>query len=171
MPKLKTLSLKQEAFAVAFVETGSPSQAYRLAYNAENMQSSSISVNASKLLQNTKIALRIANLRDALVAVDFDYVLDSFKAVYDRSMQDLPVYNNKGEPTGEYQFNAAGANKAMESIGRLKGYFIDRSESKAVSGTPEQYALAKALDLKYQEMSLDQLIELRDDQRKALGSG
>ena len=32
------LTIKQEAFARAYVETGNASEAYRRAYNAENMQ-------------------------------------------------------------------------------------------------------------------------------------
>ena len=48
MTKEKELKLtaKQEAFARAYVETGNASEAYRRAYNAENMKQESIAVRA-----------------------------------------------------------------------------------------------------------------------------
>jgi len=48
---------------MVYVETGNASEAYRQAYNAENMKEASINVNASKLLADAKIALRIKELK------------------------------------------------------------------------------------------------------------
>lgn len=55
---------KQEAFCLAFVETGNASEAYRRAYDAENMKPETINVQASKMLSDPKIAIRLAVLRD-----------------------------------------------------------------------------------------------------------
>ncbi|MFC3947272.1 terminase small subunit [Serratia entomophila] len=57
------LTLKQEAFCQAYIETGNASEAYRSSYAAENMKPDAIHVQASKLLNNPKIALRVAGLR------------------------------------------------------------------------------------------------------------
>lgn len=57
------LTIKQEKFCMVYVETGNASEAYRQAYNAENMKEASINVNASKLLADAKIALRIKELK------------------------------------------------------------------------------------------------------------
>lgn len=57
------LTTKQESFAQAYVETGNASEAYRRAYGAENMKETSVHVNASKLLRNTKVALRLDELQ------------------------------------------------------------------------------------------------------------
>ena len=57
------LTLKQEAFAQAYIETGNASEAYRRAYNAENMAQNSIAVQACKMLNIPKIALRVDELR------------------------------------------------------------------------------------------------------------
>ena len=57
------LTIKQERFCMVYVETGNASEAYRQAYNAENMKEASINVNASKLLTDAKIALRIKELK------------------------------------------------------------------------------------------------------------
>lgn len=58
-----SLTIKQERFCMVYVETGNASEAYRQAYNAENMKEASINVNASKLLTDAKIALRIKELK------------------------------------------------------------------------------------------------------------
>ena len=57
------LTPKQEAFCLAYVETGSASEAYRTAYKAEKMKATSIHVNASKLLSDAKVALRVEALQ------------------------------------------------------------------------------------------------------------
>lgn len=61
------LTPKQEAFCQAIVSGMGPYDAYRHAYNAEKMKAPGISVNASKLLADTKIALRIEALRKPVV--------------------------------------------------------------------------------------------------------
>jgi len=58
-----SLTIKQEKFCMVYVETGNASEAYRQAYNAENMKEASINVNASKLIADAKIALRIKELK------------------------------------------------------------------------------------------------------------
>ena len=58
---------KQEAFCIAYIETGNASEAYRKAYNAGKMKPESVNVNASKLLADTKIALRVSELKSELV--------------------------------------------------------------------------------------------------------
>jgi phage terminase small subunit len=58
---------KQEAFCIAYIETGNASEAYRKAYDAGKMKPESVNVNASKLLADAKIALRVAELKSELV--------------------------------------------------------------------------------------------------------
>lgn len=57
------LTPKQEAFALAYVETGNASEAYRRAYNAENTQPHVVWVKASELLANGKVSVRVAELQ------------------------------------------------------------------------------------------------------------
>lgn len=54
---------KQEKFCMLYIELGNASEAYRQSYNAENMTAASVNVNASKLLANAKVALRVDALR------------------------------------------------------------------------------------------------------------
>ncbi|MGG5150476.1 terminase small subunit [Alcaligenes aquatilis] len=60
-----TLTPKQEAFALAYVETGNASEAYRRSYNAERMKPEVIAVKASELLAHGKVSVRIKELQAA----------------------------------------------------------------------------------------------------------
>lgn len=60
---MASLTLKQEAFCQAYIETGNASEAYRTAYAAEKMKPETINVKASELLANGKITVRVAELR------------------------------------------------------------------------------------------------------------
>lgn len=57
------LTPKQEAFALAYVETGNASEAYRRAYNAGKMKPDSVNRKAKELLDNGKITARVAELQ------------------------------------------------------------------------------------------------------------
>ncbi|EBF9169640.1 terminase small subunit [Salmonella enterica] len=57
------LTIKQEAFCQAYIETGNASEAYRTAYAADKMKPEAVHVQACKLQDNPKIALRIKELR------------------------------------------------------------------------------------------------------------
>lgn len=57
------LTIKQEAFCQAYIETGNASEAYRTAYAADKMKPEAVHVNASKLLDNAKVALRLSELQ------------------------------------------------------------------------------------------------------------
>ena len=58
----KTLTPKQELFAQKYVETGNASEAYRLSYAAGNMKPETVNRTAKELLDNPKIAARLAEL-------------------------------------------------------------------------------------------------------------
>ena len=61
------LTPKQEAFALAYVETGNASEAYRRSYNAEKMKPETVNRTAKEQLDNPKIAARLAELKAAHV--------------------------------------------------------------------------------------------------------
>lgn len=50
---------------MSYLETGNASEAYRINYNAENMKPESINRMAKELMDNLKIASRIAELRQS----------------------------------------------------------------------------------------------------------
>jgi len=57
------LTPKQERFCIEYFRCGNASEAYRIAYNAENMKSGTISVKAFELLENDKITVRLDELK------------------------------------------------------------------------------------------------------------
>jgi phage terminase small subunit len=57
------LTPKQERFARKYVELGNASEAYRQAYDAENMSGAAINEEAYRLTKNPDIALRILDLQ------------------------------------------------------------------------------------------------------------
>ena len=61
----RALTLKQEAFALAYFETGNAAEAYRRSYDVEdNARDEWIYVEASQLLDNPKIAQRLEALSE-----------------------------------------------------------------------------------------------------------
>lgn len=62
------LTPKQEAFALAYVETGNASEAYRKVYNAQRMKPASINRKAKELLDHGKISARVAEVMAAAVS-------------------------------------------------------------------------------------------------------
>jgi len=61
------LTPKQEKFCQLYVQLGNASEAYRQAYNSTAKQES-VAVNASKLLSETNVSLRVEEIREAVKA-------------------------------------------------------------------------------------------------------
>lgn len=61
------LTFKQEKFAELVASSEGQSEAYRKAYDAQNMNDNVISVEASRLMENPKITLRIKELRGPVI--------------------------------------------------------------------------------------------------------
>lgn len=52
-----------------------------------------------------------------------EWVISRLMTVVERCMQAEPVTDKKGEPTGEYLFDATGANQALRMLGDTMGLF------------------------------------------------
>lgn len=59
-----SLTVKQEIFVQRLIEGDSQTDAYRFAYNCDNMKDATISNNAYKLMQNNEISTRYQELLD-----------------------------------------------------------------------------------------------------------
>ncbi len=55
--------------------------------------------------------------------INADWVVSNFKRIFERCMQVEAVTDKEGNTTGEYRFDAKGANKALEMLGRSIGMF------------------------------------------------
>jgi phage terminase small subunit len=115
------LTPKQEQFAQAYVESGYASTAYKRAYKADNMRESAVYTEASRLLDNPKVAARVQEIQDQHKrhwVVDRDKLTEMFMQAYELAVQ-------KGDP--------AGITAAADKLGRLHGQMVDRSEVKDVT--------------------------------------
>ena len=121
------LTDKQDAFCREYIVDFNATQAaIRSGYSEKTANRI-----ASQLLSKLDIQARIAELMEARnkrVDINADWVLINAKRVFDRCMQDEPVTDRNGDPVmckteagdlaAAYQFNANGANKALETIGK-----------------------------------------------------
>lgn len=90
---------------------------------------------SQELLTKTHIAEAIQEaqrLREERTAITADYVLTGLKKVHERCAQEVPVLDKEGNPTGEYRFDASGANKALELLGKHLKLFTDKIEARVI---------------------------------------
>lgn len=113
------LTIKQEKFCNYYIETGNASEAYRRAYNCENMSEKAIWENASKLLNNTKVAPRVKELQDELK--------DISDITKERLMREL-------------------SNIAFSSISDMHNTWIERKDFEKL--TPKQKSAIKSISTK-----------------------
>lgn len=85
------LTIKQENFCNTYIECGNASEAYRSAYSCSKMKSESVNRLAFALLNNIKIASRVAELQAELKAksdITKERVLNKLSAVLDSKITD-----------------------------------------------------------------------------------
>jgi hypothetical protein len=108
-----------------------------------------------RLLKSVEIRQRLVELRNLPAAgaraeekfvevmndisTERKWVLSSLKDVAKRCMQTEPVRDSKGRPTGEYTFQASGANRALELLGKEYGMFVDRGDTTHRYATPSEF--------------------------------
>lgn len=111
----RPLTPKQEAFCLAYMETGNATEAYRRSYKASKMKIQAIHVNASQLLASTKVALRVAELRAA--AVDRNAItVDDLIAELEQARKDA---------LGATTPQASAAVAATMGKAKLLGFLVD----------------------------------------------
>jgi phage terminase small subunit len=130
---------RQERFCREYViDLNATQAAIRAGYSAKTAD-----VQGPRLLGNVRVAARIAELQEVIgerVALSADWVVHNLRSVAERCMQAQRVTDGKGRslmvntPTGElapaYIFNANGANKALELLGRHLGIFKEDNSQK-----------------------------------------
>lgn len=80
------LTQKQEAFCLAYMETGNASEAYRQAYNASKMKPETVNRKAKELLDHGKISARIGGLQSE-AAKRNEVTVDSLLAELEEARQ------------------------------------------------------------------------------------
>lgn len=78
--KADKITIKQDAFALAYMETSNAAEAYRRAYDvAPDAMDSWIYVEACQLLDNPKVSLRIKELQDQAAKMSLFTVSQAYK--------------------------------------------------------------------------------------------
>ena len=114
------LSPKRQRFVDEYVVDFNGTQAaIRAGYapKAANEQAARLLANASiKAAVEEKLAeIRRKN------EITADWVVDKAKKIIERCMQAEPVYDNEGNPTGEYKFDSSGANGSLKILAKYLG--------------------------------------------------
>lgn len=121
------LKPRHAKFVAEYLKTSNATQAYLAAgYNATT---EAARAGAARLLTNANVRECLRRAReDAAIAaqINQEWVLRNIRDVALRCMQAEPVLNHEGEPTGEYTFNANGALRGLELLGKELEMFADR---------------------------------------------
>lgn len=121
---------KEQKFCDEYlIDLNATQAAIRAGYSAKTANEA-----GARLLAKVSIQAEISKRRQELAqktAITQEWVLNRFKEISDRCMTAEPVFDNDGQPTGEYKFDSSGANKATEMIGKHLGFFEkDNDQSK-----------------------------------------
>jgi phage terminase small subunit len=111
-----TLTPKQEAFCLAYMETSNASEAYRRSYSAENMSDPVIHNKASALLGKGYVRVRLDELRKP-AAKKAQMTLESH-------LTRLDELSRKAEDDGQY----SAAINAEVARGKASGIHVEKSE-------------------------------------------
>ena len=96
---------------------------------------------SSRLLTNVNIQAKIQSLQTVIsnkLMIDAEWIMNRFKEISDRCIQAEMVTTRDGSPTGEWQFDSSGANKATEMLGKMIGVFEKDNSQKSIVVTPPQ---------------------------------
>lgn len=110
------LTIKQENFCLAYVETSNASEAYRHVYDCTKMKEATINRAAKELMDNPKITARLAELRKAAA--------EATQLTLTTHLSKLAELRDKA--AGAQQFSAAIT--AEISRGKAGGLYVDRAE-------------------------------------------
>lgn len=119
-----SLTMKQEAFCLAYMETMNASEAYRRAYNAGNMAEATIWRKANELVKNGKVTARIEELRQP--------VIEQAQLTLESHLNTLAALRDKAEAEGKY----GPAIQAEISRGKAAGLYSDKIELTGKGGGP-----------------------------------
>lgn len=149
----RKLTPKQRMFVKEYLTDLNATQAaIRAGYSRKTAESQ-----GSRLLRNAKVAAAVqegVKAREERVDLTADYVLGSLKEVVQRCMVRQPVMVRDGKDwvqktdadgEGVWEFNSAGANRALELLGKHLRLFVDQVEHAGKNGGP--IPLAYAIDI------------------------
>lgn len=120
------LTEKQEKFCNAYIETLNASEAYRQAYECENMKPESINVKAHEVFHNVNVTLRIEELKSALQKrsdITKDAILNELSSIVFADIRDYVIFDNEELKFKSFSQLTDRQAKAIESIKQTKDGF------------------------------------------------
>ena len=119
------LTAKQQKFCEEYmVDLNATQSAIRAGYAANSLNA--FRVIGCHNLRKVNIKAEIQH-RKAVISeetgITVKWVVNSLKEVAERCMDTNPVLDNKGNKTGEWQFDAGGANRSLQLLGMHVGAF------------------------------------------------
>lgn len=136
---LGDLTHLQRRFVEQMLVSPNAASAYRRAGGTAKTEGT-VRSGAWELLTNPNVQRALQELREKRrirVLIEQDWVLEKLLDVVERCMQEVPVFGADGEPTGEYRFDSAGANKALDLLMKHLGMFERDNFQKATAGDLE----------------------------------
>ena len=114
---------------------------------------------AWQLLQREDIQEYLQSLRAEYAeksGISKQWIIERFKTISDRCVQEEPVFDSNGIPTGEYRFDSSGANNATAHLGKIIGVFEkDNEQSKINLSIPAPVIYNTAPPLASNENEID----------------
>ena len=126
------LTIKQERFCMVYVETGNASEAYRQAYNAENMSNEAIGVEACRLLDHPSVALKVKELKSGHIKRHELTIDDLVKQLEEARQVALTLENPQ----------CSAAISATMGTAKLLGLVVDKNETTGANGGAIQHAVS-----------------------------
>jgi phage terminase small subunit len=127
MPILR--NARHERFAQGLAEGKCADEAYQAAgYKPDRGH-------ASRLATNGSIVARVAEIQAIAVekvGLTKEWVIERLIENANRAMQGVQVLDKDGKPTGEWKYDGAVANRALELLGKEQGMFVDRTVNENV---------------------------------------
>jgi hypothetical protein len=110
------LTQKQEAFCVAYIETGNASEAYRRSYDAGQMLPATVNRKAKELMDDAKIAARLRELREPVV--------ENAQFTFESHLEKLAELRDAARAGRDF----GAAIRAEIARGKAAGFYIERVE-------------------------------------------
>jgi phage terminase small subunit len=122
------LTIKQEKFCMVYIETGNASEAYRQAYNTEKMSNEAVNVEASRLMDNPTVSLRLEELKNKH-AKRHEITVDTLLA---------ELEENRQAALSAMVVQSSAATAATMGKAKLLGLLVDKQEHTGANGTALQ---------------------------------
>ena len=113
----QTLTPKQEAFCLAYVQTGNASEAYRQAYSAEKMKPETINRKAKVEMDKGKIRARVEQLQQRA------------QRKHDITIETLTEMYREAFDMGKEIEQPAAMNGSATGLAKLHGLITDKTQS------------------------------------------